>query len=288
MSMHPAHWMNYPDSLKNKRVFGVTAGAAVITVSTLMVLNEAWYKNFPKSEFHTFNDWGEWEGIDKFGHAFSSYCIGVLGYNSLKWSGVNESSSLAFGATWGFVYQTIFEIMDGYNAQWGFSWGDMAANTLGTALFIGQQIAWREQRITPKFSFHATQYPQHRPKLLGENFGQQILKDYNGQTYWLSTNIHSFLNKGSKFPKWISVSLGYGADGMIGGESNPNINENGQPLPSFERYSQFYFSLDIDLHRIKTKSRFVNTFLASFGLIKFPFPTLEFNKNGMVFHPIYF
>ena len=51
MSMHPAHWMNYPDSLKNKRVFGVTAGAAVITVSTLMVLNEAWYKNFPKSEF---------------------------------------------------------------------------------------------------------------------------------------------------------------------------------------------------------------------------------------------
>ena len=30
---------------------------------------------------------------------------------------------------------------------------------------------------------------------LGENFLEQILKDYNGQTYWLSANIHSFFKK---------------------------------------------------------------------------------------------
>ena len=248
-----AHWMDYPDTINKARLIGVTAGAVVITVSTLTVLNELWYKGFPKSKFHSFDDWSEWEGVDKVGHGFSSYYVGLLGYNSLRWTGVNERSSLAYGATWGFVYLTAVEVMDGYNSQWGFSWGDMAANTIGTGLFIGQQLAWGEQRITPKFSFHATQYPKYRPNLLGENFGQQILKDYNGQTYWLSTNIHSFLNNGSKFPKWLSVSLGYGAEGMIGGQSNPSVDEKGQPLPTFERYSQFYFSLDIDMHRIKTK-----------------------------------
>ena len=282
------HWTDYSDTLNKKRVYGVSGGAVAITVSTLLVLNEAWYKNYPKSDFHTFDDWNEWEGVDKFGHAYSSYYIGVLGYNSLKWSGVNERSSIAFGATWGFVYQTLFEVMDGYSSQWGFSWGDMAANTIGTGLFIGQQLAWGQQRITPKFSFQQTQYPQYRPNLLGENFAQQILKDYNGQTYWLSTNIHSFLNKGSKFPKWLAVSVGYGATGMTGGSSNPDRDENGQPIPHFDRYSQFYFSLDIDMHRIKTKSRLVNSIFTAFGMIKFPLPTLEFNTNGVAFHPIYF
>lgn len=286
--MDQPHWTDYSDTLNKKRVYGVILGAAAVTVSTLLVLNEAWYKQYPKSKFHTFDDWNEWEGVDKFGHAYSSYYIGVLGYNSLRWSGVNERSSIAFGATWGFVYQTLFEVMDGYSSQWGFSWGDMAANTIGTGLFIGQQLAWGQQRITPKFSFHQTQYPQYRPNLLGENFAQQILKDYNGQTYWLSTNIHSFLNKGSKFPKWLAVSVGYGATGMTGGSSNPSVDKDGNPIPSFDRYSQFYFSLDIDLQRIKTKSRFANSVLAAFSLIKFPLPTLEFNTNGVVFHPIYF
>tara|TARA_B100000508_G_scaffold140971_1_gene144673 strand:- start:14254 stop:15171 length:918 start_codon:yes stop_codon:yes gene_type:complete len=282
------HWTNYPDTLNKKRLIGVSSGAAVITTTTLIALNELWYKDFPKSKFHTFNDWGEWEGVDKLGHGFSSYYIGVIGYHSLRWSGINEKSSIAFGATWGLVYLSAIEIMDAYNTQWGFSWGDMTANLIGSGVFIGQQLAWGEQRIVPKFSFHTTEFSQYRPELLGENWVQQLFKDYNGQTYWLSANIHSFLNKSSKFPKWISVSAGYGATGMIGGSNNPSYDENGYAYPHFDRYSQFYLSLDLDLQRINTKSRFVNSLLKAVSLFKFPLPTLEFNKNGVKFHPIYF
>jgi hypothetical protein len=62
--------------------------------------------------------------------------------------------------------------------------------------------------------------PDLRPNVLGENFLQQTLKDYNGQTYWLSINVASFLSDDTRFPKWLNVAVGYGADGLIGGTEN--------------------------------------------------------------------
>jgi len=56
-----------------------------------------------------------------------------------------------------------------------------------------------------------------------------------------------------------------------------------------QRNRQFYLSLDIDLTRIKTKSKFANTVLGAFGFIKFPFPAIEFNQNGKTqFKGLYF
>lgn len=276
------------DTLNTNRLILVTSTAVVSATATIVALNELWYKDYPRSKFHTFNDWGEWEGVDKVGHGFSAYYISSVGYNSLHWTGVSEKNSAIIGASWGLFCPTLIEILDGYSAQWGFSWGDMTANTLGSALFLSQQLIWGEQRIRPKFSFHTTEYAEVRPNLLGETFSQQLMKDYNGQTYWLSTNVHSFLGKGSKFPKWVSVSVGYGATGMIGGNSNPIYDDGGYALPTYDRYSQFYLSLDVDLNRIKTKSRLLNSILVGLSWVKIPFPALEFNKNGVQFHPLYF
>jgi hypothetical protein len=87
----------------------------------------------------------------------------------------------------------------------GASSGDIIANASGTALFVSQ-LLWKEQRITPKFSFHTT-HAQYRPNVLGSSLAEQMLKDYNGQTYWLSVNLHSFY-KGSKIPKWLNLAIG--------------------------------------------------------------------------------
>jgi hypothetical protein len=83
------------------------------------------------------------------------------------------------------------------------------------------ELLWKEQRITPKFSFHTTQYAQYRPNVLGSSLAEQMLKDYNGQTYWLSVNLHSFY-KGSKIPKWLNLAIGYGANGMLTGNGENN------------------------------------------------------------------
>ena len=52
-----------------------------------------------------------------------------------------------------------------------------------------------------------------------------MLKDYNGQTYWLSANLKSFF-PGSNIPPWLNVAIGYGADGMFGGFENKWIDED--------------------------------------------------------------
>ena len=138
-----------------------------------------------------------------------------------------------------------------------------------------------------KFSYHNTDFPKYR-HTLGTNLQERMLKDYNGQTYWLSANIKSFLRKESRFPKWINIAVGYGADGMLGGSYNPPINEEGEILPKFERTRQFYIAPDIDLTKIKTKSKLLNTIFNAFGFIKFPLPALEINKSKIKFQPLYF
>ena len=272
------------DSLNTSRRNTVVISEASVAALTLIGLNQLWYADYPKSKFHTLNDNSEWLQMDKLGHVYSSYQLGRVGANMLAWSGVRKKDQLIYGSTIGFAFLTVVEIFDGFSEEWGFSWGDMAANAIGTGFYVGQELLWDEQRITLKYSFHQTQYAQQNPDKLGDGLSQEFLKDYNGQTYWLSLNLHSFF-KDSKIPKWLNVAFGYGADGMISGN-----NETGNEAIVYqEPYRQYYFSLDVDLTRIKTESHVLKTVFDVFNLIKIPFPTMEFNdKNGIKFHAIYF
>ena len=138
-----------------------------------------------------------------------------------------------------------------------------------------------------KFSFHETNFPPFRDSLLGRSFAEQIIKDYNGQTYWLSVNLSSFMKEETKFPKWFNVAVGYGGEGMIAGKDEPVLLSNGGTL-WIERYRQYYLSLDIDLSRIKTRSHFLKMLSEAFCFIKIPAPALEMSKYGMKFHPFYY
>ena len=122
-----------------------------------------------------------------------SYYLTFLSYKSFKWTGLPEKKSMLYGCISGLTYLTAIELMDGVNQNWGFSLYDMGANIIGSGLFLSQQMLWNEQRVKLKFSFHQSDMAIYNPQLLGSNFSEQILKDYNGQTYWVSANIHSFL-----------------------------------------------------------------------------------------------
>lgn len=273
------------DSLNHKRQNAVIISEAVLATGTLIGLNQVWYAEYPKSDFHFINDNSEWLQMDKAGHVFSSYHLGRFGSEMLQWSGANKKNQLLYGAGLGFAFLTAVEVLDGYSSEWGASLGDVVANASGTALYVSQELIWKEQRITPKFSFHNTKYASYRPEVLGSSFTEQILKDYNGQTYWLSVNLHSFA-KGSKIPKWLNLALGYGADGMITG----NIEDTPPVLTSNpKRFRQFYLSLDVDLTKIKTKSHFLKTVFSVLNTVKIPAPTIEFvHFNDIKYHFIYF
>ena len=143
-------------------------------------------------------------------------------------------------------------------------------------------MLWKEQRILLKYSFHTTSLAKQRPNKLGDGFFEEFLKDYNGQTYWLSANIWSFHKQG-KFPKWLNIALGYGAEGMLYGETTLTNQQVQNP------YRQFYLSLDIDFTKINTNSKFLKTLFSAINFIKIPSPTLEYtSRNGFTFHYLHF
>ena len=273
------------DSLLPARRNTVVITEAVAISGALIGLNELWYKNYPKSNFHFINDNREWLQMDKLGHLYSAYHIGSIGANLLQWSGATKKQQLLYGASLGFVFQTAFEVLDGYSEKWGASPGDVIANATGTALYVTQELLWKEQRIIPKFSFHTTQYASLRPDELGKSLNEQILKDYNGQTYWLSANVHSFFPK-SKIPKWVNLAVGYGAEGMLSG--NTHIYDLNSGFED-KRYRQFYLSFDADLTKINTKSHFLKSIFSILNTIKIPAPSVELTSNGVInFHSLYF
>lgn len=273
------------DSVNKKRQNAVFITEAALASGALIGLNQLWYADYPKSNFHFINDNSEWLQLDKVGHLYSSYHIGRFGAEALNWSGASKKNQLIYGASLGFVFLTAVEVMDGFSEEWGASMGDVLANASGTALYVSQELIWKEQRIIPKFSFHTTQYANYRPDLLGSTMQEQILKDYNGQTYWFSVNLHSFSKK-SKIPSWLNLAFGYGAEGMIG--ENDDKNTIIFPIKP-EKYRQFYLSLDVDLTKISTKSHFLKTVFSVLNTVKIPAPTVEYSPHrGFQFHALYF
>jgi hypothetical protein len=272
----------------NGRLKGVVITEAILATAGTIALHYLWYKKFPKSRFHLFNDNAEWMYMDKIGHATTAYNFSAIQYDMMRWSGVDNKKAAWIGGLTALGLQTMIEIFDGFNSQWGFSKGDMLANITGSALFVAQQLAWGEQRARLKFSFHKTIYSKYNPAELGSNKWQSWLKDYNGQTYWLSINPASFMKSNTSFPHWLNVSMGIGANGMIGARTNPSKIGN-LVIPEFKRQHRFLFSIDTDLKRIDNKNMNPHILLTVPNVIKFPAPALEFKKDSAIkFHWLYF
>lgn len=275
---------NYNPGRVNGTIIVESAIGTVITIG----LNYLWYKKFPHSRFHYFNDNNEWLNMDKVGHATTAYNVAAIQSDVLHWGGVRAGTAALIGTATALGFMTMIEIMDGHSDAWGFSKGDMIANLAGCLLFEGQQLLWKEQRISLKYSYHGTIFPKYHPAELGSNLPQRMLKDYNGQTYWLSFNIGSFLPASANFPNWLNASVGYGAEGMTGASKNPT-EVNGKPIPSFQRYRQFYFSFDTDLYRVNGLSPLATTLLKVNRTLKMPAPALEWNEvQGLQLHPFYY
>lgn len=273
---------------RNRKII-LAASSAAITGGSLVYLTKAWYLQYNNGNFHVFNDNGEWLQMDKAGHFWSTYNSGRLMMDAFDWAGYTKKQKLLYGGTMGFAYMTCIEVMDGFSEGWGFSYGDMAANSLGCASAISQEAVWNEQRIFVKYSYHKSIYPDYNPALLGKNVSQKILKDYNAQIYWISFSPFAFIKKETKLPKWLALSFGYGASGMVRGKEDfITYTSNNTPLVEytiqFERIRNFYFSLDIDLTKIKTRSKVMKTIFTCLNTIKVPAPALSFNKYGSTFY----
>jgi uncharacterized protein YfiM (DUF2279 family) len=253
---------------------------------TLILLNNTWYKGYAKTSFHTFNDSKEWLQVDKVGHAWGAYNAGMISAAMWKWAGLPHKKAVLVGGISSAIYFTAIEFLDAHSAKWGWSWSDIAANIGGAGLYMGQEFLWNEQRIQYKFSFHHNTYSepmleQRADDLFGETWYERMLKDYNAQTYWFSVNVRSFFPK-SKWPAWLNVAAGYGADGMYGGFENKWLDEQGNEIDRSDipRKRQFYLAPDIDFTKIKTNKKWLRTVFTFLNAFKCPAPALMIDSHG--------
>lgn len=259
---------------------GMFAAQTALYAGTIYGLSKAWY-NDPLTNFRIADDSHEWKQMDKVGHLFSSYQICRHTAELYKTTGITKKQAIIYGAISGFFFQTPIEILDGFSPDYGFSPGDMAANLVGPALFVGQYALWDEVRIVPKYSFHFTPLAEVRPELLGRKRTEQWLKDYNGQTYWFSASPRSFVPD-SNWPPWLCFSVGYGIQDMVAAETDKSVELGYRP------YRQYYVSVDIDFTKIKTRSRVVKSLAFLLNSLKIPAPAVAFSKKGIDFRPLYF
>lgn len=256
-----------------KRTIGISTGIGVAWAGSMIGLSQIWYKGMAKTPFHTFDDSRQWMQMDKVGHVYTANKVSSLVGEMYTWSGWKNRSAALIGFGVGFGYQFTLECLDAVEEDWGFSWSDMGANFLGSGMYLAQQLAWKEQRFLLKFSYSNSPYAKYRPAILGSNFPERLLKDYNGQTYWLSVSPGTFLPN-SKFPKWLCFSIGYGVDAKLHG-TNDNYTVNVDNIPRvFEAKRQMLLSLDIDFSKIPIKQRWLKAIVKQFNYLKLPFPTI--------------
>lgn len=277
-----------------KRKLTIAGVHTTAYAGTLLLLSQAWYKDYPKSSFHTFNDSKEWLQLDKIGHAWTAYNIANYSSDLWRWAGFSPNQSVILGGASSIGYQTILELLDAHSAEWGWSWTDVGANIFGAGLFSIQELAWKEQRFQFKFSSHPVSYNAdldiRANVLYGKSFQERLLKDYNGQTYWLSINIKSFARE-TKLPVWLNIAVGYGARGVFGGFENRTIDKNGTVTfdrSDIARERQWYLSPDIDFTKIKTNKQWVRSTLSVLNMLKFPAPALELTNGKLRGRLFYF
>ena len=299
----PTYISKKDPSFNRKKLFITTGIATYTTISAGLYL--AWYKQFDQSSFHLFNDLGEWQNMDKAGHIYSAYMQTYLIDSGANWAGYSHSQSLLIGSLSSLLGQTTIEVMDGFSSGWGFSLSDMVGNVLGTSLYVLQDYYWNDQKFRLKMSYSPINYSQlpitsatgtaqsslhnRADELYGSRL-ERFIKDYNGQTIWISANL-SALTGIEAIPDWMALSLGYSGNNMFGGYENSwsegseiyNVDNSLYP-----RSPQFILALDYDLTSIETNNKVFKSLSRILNIFKFPAPGVSYTHGeGIQFHLLF-
>lgn len=272
------------DKARLNRFLLITGAGYTVTQVGLYSL---WYKDQQSQSFQFFDDSRQWKQIDKAGHFYTAFQLSQISTHAFHHAGMAERRSYWHGALMGSLMLLPIEIFDGYSEAYGFSWSDVAANTMGAVFLPIQYELWNEVRVRPKFSFHRTDFPKLRPNTLGKRWYEEIIKDYNGQTYWLSFDLYRFFPN-SAIPKWMNLAIGYGADNMVYAREYEN------EAYGLKASRQYYLSLDIDLSHFRKPpsslgNKLLNGALYVANLIHLPAPALSYQEGrGFRFYPLYF
>jgi hypothetical protein len=256
----------------------LTLGIGYVVIMALLFV--AWYSNGLQQSFRWFNDWPEWLQMDKVGHLVVAYQISRAAMGLLGWAGADKPIVRWVGGSMGFFLFSPVELLDGFSPNYGASWPDLVFNLLGSGLAIANDYGFGSQVFHAKHSYWPSPYTTMRPDLLGTNYPQNFVKDYNGMKLWLSVNLHTLAPRSLKpyFPPYLNIAFGYGAQGLLGGYGK---------LPLWiirqREFRQYYVGLDLDLDRMYVRHQWQRTALFMVNALRIPLPALRYSREGIAF-----
>lgn len=261
------------DYLRLSSMAGLMLTANIIALDYQM---DIWYTE-ETNTFHSLDfskDWGKYQQMDKFGHFMDAYFTSDLSGKVYRWSGISGNTSVWLGALTGWLWMLEIELNDAFMADWGFSWGDMLANTAGSTFYVLQQFNYDLLGgIHPKFSWHKSDAWKemrynHDPKAL--------IEDYEGMTFWVTVNPHHYFPKSWKktYPEWLAPL------GIAFGISAKDIG-----IYPWGGYKEYFVGLDVDLRKLPILDEvdFLKFLKSEVNFLRLPLPTIRFSSQGTWF-----
>lgn len=199
----------------------VALAAFAISANTLAYekFKNIWWQH-PTTAFHLYRGWRQNEGwydlgphdslwlhMDKFGHYYNARLLSLAFADAFEWIGLKEKSSTRWGALAGWLIMLQIELFDSRYREWGFSIGDMLANTAGAAVPL-----LSEKSVINRFTLKWSYQPSGGPSYW--------MDDYEAMTFWLCANPRDFLPPELRafWPAFINLAVGYGITQKAYGE----------------------------------------------------------------------
>lgn len=247
-------------------VGGITAGGFI---AGHVFLTNLWWKG-EQSRFH-FNwrdDWRYALGADKVGHAVTPYIGTDIYRQAFEWTGMSHRASLWLAGGLVSAYTTYIEIRDGFSAEWGFSWGDFAANNIG----IGWRVAEEYQPWMTNVRFKVSYWPS---KAFRSGAYGSIVDDYESTYHWASLNVDALLPETWRvwWPDFLNVAVGHSVKGIAAYDGSGE--------------HEFYLSVDLNAEGLPGNGAFWNWLKRTLNYYHFPAPAIRILPD-VVWYGIHF
>ena len=249
------------------------AGVAAVFIGGNALLynymKNAWWAGARSDGFFFNADWDEnFRDQDKFGHALGGYHLARFGAAFLRSACMSKPKAAAWSAAYAAAFQLQIEIFDAQFEKYGFSYPDLLANTLGTALAVLHETNPVTRAIKPTISYAPTAALRN-----SDNFESELRPslDYSGQTYWLSADVNAMLPAAAKpyWPSFIRVSAGHSITDWIDPATGANLRAKRKVL----------LTLDFDAEKLPGENRIWKTFKRQLSYIHLPSPALQISPN---------
>ena len=272
-------WRNESE-INTLRLAGMSGVVLMGDVYGYSRLKDLWY-NWPTTKFHSIDfseDFQKYKWMDKYGHFLHAYFAAGLFSRGYRWAGFSGENSVWYGSLTSWLWMFQIEIADAFFEKWGFSWGDLLANTFGAGFSALQQIYPEVLGgIQPKISYHVSDALKEKSY---RNGAKSIIDDYEGMTFWLAVNAYHYMpsNIQNNYPDWLKpfgLALGHSAKGIA---KYPQLGER-----------EIFIGLDYDLRQLSLgdDSSFLRFLKSELNIIRLPLPAVKITPAG-VWYGLYF